>query len=107
MSTGTARIEARFTKLRAEGRAALITFIMSGDPDLKTSAQILAGLPDAGADIIELGMAFTDPMADGPSIQIAGLRALNAGITLKKTLALVADFRHQDSETPIILPASL
>ena len=103
MSTGTARIEARFTKLRTEGRAALITFIMSGDPDLETSTKILAGLPGAGADIIELGMAFTDPMADGPSIQVAGLRALNAGITLKKTLALVAEFRHQDKDTPIIL----
>ena len=103
MNTGTARIEARFTKLRVEGRAALITFIMSGDPDLETSAKILAGLPDSGADIIELGMAFTDPMADGPSIQVAGLRALNAGITLNKTLALVAKFRLQDIDTPIIL----
>lgn len=103
MSTGTARIEARFTKLRAEGRAALITFIMSGDPDLETSAKILAGLPNAGADIIELGMAFTDPMADGPSIQVAGLRAINAGITLNKTLALVSEFRRRDTDTPIIL----
>lgn len=103
MCTGTARIEARFTKLRAEGRAALVTFIMSGDPDVETSAKILAGLPGAGADIIELGMAFTDPMADGPSIQFAGLRALNADITLKKTMALVAEFRRQDTDTPIIL----
>ena len=80
MSTGTARIEARFAKLRDEGRAALVTYVMSGDPDLETSAKILAGLPSAGADIIEIGMAFTDPMADGPSIQVAGLRALKAGI---------------------------
>ena len=100
---GTARIEARFAKIKSEGRSALITFIMSGDPDLETSAKILTALPDAGADIIELGMAFTDPMADGPSIQVAGLRALKAGITLKKTLALVAGFRRRDSETPIIL----
>ena len=103
MSTGTARIEARFAKLRDEGRAALGTYVMSGDPDLETSAKILAGLPSAGADIIEIGMAFTDPMADGPSIQVAGLRALKAGITLKKTLAMVAKFRHQDTDTPIIL----
>ncbi|MDP6691602.1 MAG: tryptophan synthase subunit alpha [Alphaproteobacteria bacterium] len=103
MTTGTARIEARFAKLRDEGRAALVTYIMSGDPDLETSAKIVAGLPGAGADIIELGMAFTDPMADGPSIQVAGLRALKAGITLKKTLAMAADFRRHDSETPIVL----
>ncbi len=103
MSTGTARIEARFAKLRDEGRAALVTYVMSGDPDLETSAKILAGLPSAGADIIEIGMAFTDPMADGPSIQVAGIRALKAGITLKKTLAMVAEFRHQDTDTPIIL----
>ncbi|MBT3369852.1 MAG: tryptophan synthase subunit alpha [Rhodospirillaceae bacterium] len=100
---GRARIEARFAKLRDEGRAALVTYIMSGDPDLETSAKIIAGLPAAGADIIELGMAFTDPMADGPSIQVAGLRALDAGITLKKTLAMVADFRQHDMETPIVL----
>lgn len=103
MTTGTARIEARFAKLRDEGRAALVTYIMSGDPDLATSAKIIAGLPSAGADIIELGMAFTDPMADGPSIQVAGLRALKAGITLRKTLAMVADFRAQDTDTPIVL----
>ncbi|MDP6831758.1 MAG: tryptophan synthase subunit alpha [Alphaproteobacteria bacterium] len=103
MTTGTARIEARFAKLRDEGRAALVTYIMSGDPDLETSAKIIAGLPGAGADIIELGMAFTDPMADGPSIQVAGLRALKAGITLRKTLAMAAEFRRQDSETPIVL----
>ena len=86
MIFGRARIVARFAKLRAEGRSAFVTYVMSGDPDLQTSAKILAGLPGAGADIIELGMAFTDPMADGPSIQAAGLRALKAGITLRKTL---------------------
>ncbi|MDA1098958.1 MAG: tryptophan synthase subunit alpha [Proteobacteria bacterium] len=103
MIDGRARIEARFAKLQAEGRAALVTYVMSGDPDLETSARIMAGLPAAGADIIELGMAFTDPMADGPSIQVAGLRALKAGITLAKTLAMAADFRRQDTETPIVL----
>jgi len=103
MTFGRARIEARFAKLRAEGRSAFVTYVMSGDPDLQTSAKILAGLPGAGADIIELGMAFTDPMADGPSIQAAGLRALKAGITLRKTLELAAEFRRQDTETPIIL----
>ena len=100
---GRARIEARFAKLRGEGRAALVTYIMSGDPDLETSAKIISGLPAAGADIIELGMAFTDPMADGPSIQLAGLRALDAGITLRKTLAMAANFRQHDTETPIVL----
>jgi len=100
---GRARIDARFAKLRAEGRAAFVTYVMSGDPDPDTAAKILAGLPGAGADIIELGMAFTDPMADGPSIQVAGLRALKSGITLKKTLAMAAEFRRQDTETPIIL----
>ncbi len=103
MSGGRARIEARFAELRAEGRAALVTYVMSGDPDLPTSARILAGLPEAGADIIELGMAFTDPMADGPSIQLAGLRALKAGISLRKTLGMAADFRRQDTATPIVL----
>jgi len=103
MTFGRARIEARFAKLRAEGRSAFVTYVMSGDPDLQTSAKILAGLPGAGADIIELGMAFTDPLADGPSIQAAGLRALKAGITLRKTLELAAEFRRQDTETPIIL----
>ena len=100
---GRARIEARFAKLREEGRAALVTYVMSGDPDLETSARILAGLPAAGADIIELGLAFTDPMADGPSIQAAGLRALKAGVTLRKTLAMAAAFRVRDTATPIIL----
>ncbi len=103
MRGGRTRIEARFARLRTEGRAALVSYVMSGDPDLETSAQIMAGLPAAGADIIELGMAFTDPMADGPSIQVAGLRALKAGITLSKTLAMAAEFRRHDTETPVVL----
>ena len=103
IETGRARIDARFKKLRGEGRAALVTYVMSGDPDLETAAQIMAGLPSAGADIIELGMAFTDPMADGPTIQVAGLRALKAGITLEKTMAMAADFRRHDTDTPIVL----
>ncbi len=97
------RIDHRFAKTRAEGRAALVTFIMAGDPDFATSLQILKTLPKAGADVIELGMPFTDPMADGPSIQAAGLRALKSGMTLKKTLALVAEFRREDQATPIVL----
>ena len=97
------RIDARFKDLRAQNRAALITFVMAGDPDLSTSLEILKGLPAAGADIIEVGMPFTDPMADGPAIQAAGLRALKAGTTLKKTLKLVADFRASDRTTPIVL----
>jgi tryptophan synthase alpha chain len=97
------RIDARFKDLRAQNRAALITFVMAGDPDLSTSLEILKGLPAAGADVIEVGMPFTDPMADGPAIQAAGLRALKAGTTLKKTLKLVADFRASDQKTPIVL----
>jgi tryptophan synthase alpha chain len=99
----TTRIDARFNALRAEGRAALITFVMAGDPDLATSLEILKALPAAGADIIEVGMPFTDPMADGPAIQAAGLRALRAGTSLRKTLRLVSDFRAVDQETPIVL----
>ncbi|MBM3576720.1 MAG: tryptophan synthase subunit alpha [Alphaproteobacteria bacterium] len=97
------RIDDRFAALRKEGRAALVTFVMAGDPDLTTSLDILKGLPSAGADVIEVGMPFTDPMADGPAIQAAGLRALKAGTTLKKTLRLVADFRAGDDATPIVL----
>ncbi len=100
---GTARIEQRFQALKQADRAGLVTYLMSGDPDLATSAEILAGLPAAGADVIELGMAFTDPMADGPAIQLAGQRALRAGISLKGTIDMVADFRLQDQETPVIL----
>lgn len=97
------RIDARFNALKKEGRAALVTFVMAGDPDLATSLEILKGLPTAGADVIEVGMPFTDPMADGPAIQAAGLRALKSGTTLKKTLKLVADFRAGDDATPIVL----
>jgi tryptophan synthase alpha chain len=100
---GVGRIEARFGELREEGRAGLVTFTMAGDPDLETSARILDGLAEAGADVIELGMAFTDPMADGPSIQVAGQRALGAGVTLRKTLAMVRRYRDRDEATPIIL----
>ncbi len=97
------RIDNRFAALAAERRAALVTFVMAGDPGPITSLEILKALPAAGADVIELGMPFTDPMADGPAIQAAGLRALNAGMTLKGTLQLVADFRAGDNETPIVL----
>jgi len=99
----TTRIDARFAALKQEGRAALVTFVMCGDPDLKTSLEILKALPKAGADVIEVGMPFTDPMADGPTIQAAGLRALKAGTTLKKTIALVAEFRKDNNDTPIVL----
>lgn len=97
------RIAARFEALKAEGRAGLITYVTAGDPDLQTSEIILSGLPAAGADLIELGVPFSDPMADGPTIQHAGQRALNAGQTLAKTLAMVARFREKDAATPIIL----
>src|ERR1700709_1877962 len=99
----TTRIDARFAELKTEGRAAFVTFVMAGDPDLATSLEILKALPKAGADMIEIGMPFTDPMADGPAIQAAGLRALKAGTTLKKTLALVGDFRKSEARTPIVL----
>src|SRR5205807_1593767 len=99
----TTRIDARFAELKREGRAALVTFLMAGDPDPKTSLDIIKALPKAGADFIEIGMPFTDPMADGPSIQAAGLRALKAGTTLKKTLNMVRGFRTEDNVTPIVL----
>jgi tryptophan synthase alpha chain len=99
----TTRIDTCFAGLKREGRAAFVTFLMAGDPDLETSLSIIKALPQAGADIIEIGMPFTDPMADGPAIQASGLRALKAGTTLKKTLALVRDFRGSDDSTPIIL----
>ena len=89
------RIEARFARLRGEGRAWLVTFLTAGDPDLATSAELLAGLPAAGADLIEIGMPFTDPMADGPSIQAAGQRALKAGISMDRTFAMVRRFRAE------------
>jgi tryptophan synthase alpha chain len=97
------RIDKRFAALKKEGRAALVTFIMAGDPDYDTSRAIAKALPKAGADIIELGMPFTDPMADGPAIQAAGLRALKAGQHMTRTLSLVRDFRKDDDQTPIIL----
>jgi tryptophan synthase alpha chain len=97
------RIDRRFAELKRQGRAALVTFVTAGDPDLETSAKILSGLPQAGADLIELGMPFSDPMADGPAIQASSLRALKAGHKMKKTLGLVADFRKSDRDTPIVL----
>ena len=103
MSATEGRIERRFAALKREGRAGLITFTMMGDPDIETSFEILKGLPAAGADLIEIGSPFTDPMADGPVIQLAGQRALKAGITLKKTLELVRRFRAIDQDTPLIL----
>src|SRR6202050_4194251 len=99
----TTRIDDRFAALREEGRAALVTFVTAGDPDLATSLAILKALPGAGADIIEIGMPFTDPMADGPAIQASGLRALKGGQTMHRTLGLVADFRKGDADTPLIL----
>jgi tryptophan synthase alpha chain len=97
------RIARRFAKLRDEGRAGLVTYLSCGDPDAGTFSRILAGLPKAGADLIEVGVPFSDPMADGPAIQAAGLRALNAGMTLAKTLEIVRAFRRGDHETPIVL----
>jgi tryptophan synthase alpha chain len=99
----TTRIDARFAELKKQDRAAFITFLMAGDPDPATSLAIIKALPKAGADIIEIGMPFTDPMADGPAIQAAGLRALKAGMTLKKTLAMVREFRTGDAATPLVL----
>ncbi len=97
------RIEKRFAALKAEGRAGLVAFVTAGDPDYATSLEIIEGLPKAGADIIEFGMPFTDPMADGPAIQAAGLRSLHAGHTMKKTLKLVKAFRAGDKQTPVVL----
>ena len=98
-----ARIDARFAALKAEGRAAFVTYIMAGDPDYATGLEILKGLPAAGADVIEVGFPFSDPMAEGPPIQRAALRALDNGMTLSKTLAMIAEFRQGDQTTPIIL----
>ena len=99
----TTRIDARFAELKKEGRSAFVTYVMAGDPDLATSLDVVKALPKAGADVIELGIPFTDPMADGPSIQAAGLRALKGGMTLRKTLELVRGFRKDDNVTPLVL----
>jgi tryptophan synthase alpha chain len=99
----TTRIERRFVALKEEGRAALVTFTMAGDPDYRTSLSLTKALPKAGADVIELGMPFTDPMADGPAIQAACQRALRGGQNMKKTLLLVREFRKGDDATPIVL----
>src|SRR5262245_40813227 len=97
------RIDNRFGDLKREGRAALVTFLTAGDPDADTSLAILRALPAAGADVIELGMPFTDPMADGPAIQASSQRALKAGQDMKKTLAMIRSFRAADDRTPIVL----
>ena len=97
------RIDAKFAALKAEGRPGFVAYVMSGDPDLDTSLEILKGLPAAGADVIELGMCFTDPMADGVAIQLAAQRALKGGQTLAKTLEMVQEFRKEDQDTPLIL----
>ncbi|TGQ54768.1 tryptophan synthase subunit alpha [Mesorhizobium sp. M1C.F.Ca.ET.193.01.1.1] len=99
----TTRIDRRMAKLKAEGRPALVTYFMGGDPDYDTSLAIMKALPGAGSDVIELGMPFSDPMADGPAIQAAGLRALRGGQTLVKTLKMASEFRAGDDETPIVL----
>ncbi|MCV2872779.1 tryptophan synthase subunit alpha [Defluviimonas sp. WL0050] len=97
------RIEKKFAALKAEGKKAFVSYIMAGDPDLATSLELMKGLPGAGVDVIELGMPFTDPMADGPTIQLAGQRALEGGQTLQKTLDMAAAFRKGDDETPIVM----
>jgi tryptophan synthase alpha chain len=97
------RIDARFAALKAEGRAAFVAYVMAGDPDYETGLEILKALPAAGADIIEVGFPFSDPMADGPSVQAAALRALDKGMTLRRTLESIAAFRQGDAETPVIL----
>lgn len=97
------RIARRFAALKKEGRSGLVTFTTAGDPDLETSAKILDGIAEAGADLIEIGVPFSDPMADGPAIQASSLRAIKGGMTLRKTLAMVAEFRKKDDDTPIVL----
>ncbi len=97
------RIDQKFAQLRADGKKAFVAYVMAGDPDYDTSLEIVKGLPGAGVDVIELGLPFTDPMADGPTIQLAGQRALEAGQTLNKTLALARAFRETDDSTPIVL----
>ncbi|MEM6588280.1 MAG: tryptophan synthase subunit alpha [Pseudomonadota bacterium] len=97
------RIDAKFADLNAEGKKAFVAYIMAGDPDYDRSLELVKGLPAAGVDIIELGLPFTDPMADGPTIQLAGQRALEAGMTLERTLEMAAEFRKEDDTTPIVL----
>ncbi|WP_135506871.1 tryptophan synthase subunit alpha [Roseovarius aestuariivivens] len=97
------RIDATFAKLKKEGKKAFVAYVMAGDPDYETSLEVVKGLPGAGVDIIELGLPFTDPMADGPTIQLAGQRALEAGMTLQRTLDLATEFRKTDDTTPIVL----
>ena len=97
------RLDHRFAELRAAGRAGLVTFVTAGDPDAATCLSLVKALPGAGSDVIELGMPFSDPMADGPAIQASSLRALKAGQTMRKTLGLVRDFRRSDDATPIVL----
>ena len=97
------RIDAKFADLRARGRKAFVAYVMAGDPDLATSRAIILGLPGAGVDVIELGVPFTDPMADGPTVQLAGQRALAAGQTLDRTLGIVRDLRRMDDATPVVL----
>ncbi len=97
------RIDAKFADLKSQGKKAFVSYVMAGDPDFDTSLEIVRGLPQAGVDIIELGLPFTDPMADGPAIQLAGQRALEGGMTLDKTLALATAFREHDDTTPIVL----
>ena len=97
------RIDSKFADLKSQGKSAFVAFVMAGDPDYETSLEIVRGMPAAGVDVIELGMPFTDPMADGPAIQLAGQRALETGMTLKRTLQMVRDFREGDETTPIVL----
>ncbi|MEM6311776.1 MAG: tryptophan synthase subunit alpha [Pseudomonadota bacterium] len=97
------RIDAKFAALKADGKKAFVSYVMAGDPDYDTALEIVKGLPGAGVDVIELGLPFTDPMADGSTIQLAGQRALEAGMTLEKTLQMARDFRVDDDTTPIVL----
>ncbi|NNK16183.1 MAG: tryptophan synthase subunit alpha, partial [Sulfitobacter sp.] len=97
------RIDAKFADLKAQGKKAFVSYIMAGDPDYDTALEVMRGLPGAGVDVIELGLPFTDPMADGPTIQLAGQRALDGGMTLKKTLQMATTFREGDNTTPIVL----
>jgi tryptophan synthase alpha chain len=101
--SGASRIARRFIELKREGRAGLVTFVTAGDPDPETAMELLRGLPAAGADLLEVGMPFSDPMADGPAIQDSSLRALRAGQTMDRTLAMIAEFRRSDAATPVVL----